>query len=166
MDVDSRCFSSSCWTSFAFIHPFIHGSDFKWCYLWWKFDRWLLFMYINRLVASVYFYWYVQKLPLMLRKFINIWLYTTNINWLTRTQKINASPPTGNEQKKKMAKGSDGLFVYLYVWRNGPASGSPIAIVVVINVWFLTVFARPYWRISVRFGPLITIRFRQSLIFI
>lgn len=101
MDVDSRCFSSSCWTSFAFIHPFIHGSDFKWCYLWWKFDRWLLFMYINRLVASVYFYWYVQKLPLMLRKFINIWLYTTNINWLTRTQKINASPPTGNEQKKK-----------------------------------------------------------------
>lgn len=121
MDVDSRCFSSSCWTSFAFIHPFIHGSDFKWCYLWWKFDRWLLFMYINRLVASVYFYWYVQKLPLMLRKFINIWLYTTNINWLTRTQKINASPPTGNEQKKKMAKGSDGLFVYLYVWRNGPA---------------------------------------------
>lgn len=42
--------------------------------------------------------------------------------------------PPEMSKKKKMAKGSDGLFVYLYVWRNGPASGSPIAIVVVINV--------------------------------
>lgn len=43
-------------------------------------------------------------------------------------------PPEMSKKKKKMAKGSDGLFVYLYVWCNGPASGSPIAIVVVINV--------------------------------